>query len=268
MLPCVKPYKCYHRLSMSNPQPNLATEERLRWLVVQLQEAGSVTIADSAVALDVSEMTIRRDLLELEERGLARRVRGGALPLGPQTFAQRKGLRSKAKAQIAAKLLDLIPTSGAIAFDASSTVIRAAASVVGASDLVVLTNGPDTFQVLQQRPGVTPTLTGGHLDLRTGSLVGPLATWSARQLAVSRFFTSSAAVDVAVGPTELVLEEADVKRAIASGATEIVLAVDSSKLGHHAVATTFGWDAITCLVTELDPSDARLAPYRHLTEIR
>jgi DeoR family fructose operon transcriptional repressor len=57
-------------------------------------------------------MTIRRDLIELEERGVARRVRGGALALGPHTFAERRQSRSRAKAQIAAKLRPFIPVTG------------------------------------------------------------------------------------------------------------------------------------------------------------
>lgn len=253
---------------MSQPQPNLATEERLRWLVDRLQTDGSVTIVDAAVVLDVSEMTIRRDLLELEERGVARRVRGGAMPVGPQPFSERTGAHARAKAVIAAKLLQLIPATGTIAFDASSTVMRVAAGLTGARSLTVLTNGPDTFQAMQQRPGITPTLTGGSLDVRTGSLVGPLASWSARQVAVSHFITSCAALDPVLGATELTFEEADVKRSISAGAGQIVLAVDASKLGHRAEAVTFEWSAIDILVTELDPDDHRLKNYRHLTNLR
>jgi DeoR family transcriptional regulator, fructose operon transcriptional repressor len=252
---------------VSSTQPNLASEERLQWLAARLAEAGSVSIADAAVELDVSEMTIRRDIVELEERGLARRVRGGALPLGPQTFAERSIARPRVKAQIAAKLAAFIPATGVIAFDASSTVMRAAASLAGARDLTVVTNGPDTFAALQGRPGVTPTLTGGRLDARTGSLVGPIACWSARQLTVSRFIASAAALDPTIGATELVLEEADVKRSIAEGADEVVLAVDSSKLGHRATVVGFGWDDIDVIVTELEPDDRRLAPYRGLARI-
>ena len=59
-------------------QGTLASEERLRWLSETLTADGSVTIAAAAEALGVSDMTIRRDLAELEERGTARRVRGGA----------------------------------------------------------------------------------------------------------------------------------------------------------------------------------------------
>ena len=103
--------------------------------------------------------------------------------------------------------------------------------------------------------------------LALGLLVGPLAAWGARQLAVSRFITSCGAVDPSVGATEVVLEEADVKRAIVAGAAEVVLAVDSSKLGQRATAVCLDWDAIDVLVTELDPTDSRLAPYRKLATI-
>jgi len=243
-------------------QTNLATEARLRHLTERLAEQGSITITAAAAELAVSEMTIRRDLVELEERGVARRVRGGALPLGPQTFAVRTQSRSRAKGQIAAKLARLIPSTGAVAFDASSTVIRAAAALSGAQDLMVLTNGPETFNALQGRPGVTPMLTGGVLEPRTGSLVGALAGWTARQLTTTRFFLSSDGVDPAVGSTELVLEEAEVKRAIAAGAEELVLAVDSSKLDRRATVVGFDWTAIDLLVTELDPADRRLDPFR------
>lgn len=248
-------------------QGNLAAEERLRWLSEQLGGGGSVTIATAAAELGVSDMTIRRDLKELEERGEARRVRGGAVAIGPRSFADRHRSRGRAKAQIAAKLADLIPSAGAVAFDASSTVMRAASTLSGARDLVVLTNGPETFDALQERPGVTAVLTGGELEARTGSLVGPLACRAAGQLAVQRFIASAAAVDPRLGATEATMEEAEVKRALAAAADEVVLAVDSSKLGSRAIAVGLEWERIDLLVTELDPGDARLTAYRGLSTI-
>ena len=62
----------------------------------------------------------------------------------------------------------------------------------------------------------------------------------AGHLAVARLFMSAAAVHPTVGPTETCLEEAEVKRALAAAATQVVLAVDSSKLDTRAVATTIG----------------------------
>jgi DeoR family fructose operon transcriptional repressor len=246
---------------------SLAGEDRLRWLVERLEQDGAVTIAVASRALDVSEMTVRRDLVELEERGVARRVRGGARAVGPMTFAERHDTATRAKSRIANKLAALLPASGAIAFDASSTILRAAAALPRARDLTVLTNGPDTFNALQGLAGVEAVLTGGRLEARTGSLVGPLACRSASQLAVQTFFASAAAVDPASGALETTLDEADVKRAIAAGAGEVVLAADSSKLGGRAVALGLDWDRIDILVTELDPASPRLDPYRRLTEV-
>lgn len=252
---------------MSNIQGNLAAETRHRWLRERLVEVGSVAIAEAAAALDVSEMTIRRDLAELEEQGAARRIRGGATAIGPAAFSERRNVASRAKTRIATKLSPLVPTSGVIALDASSTVMRLTAALDGARNLTVLTNSPDTFEALQGRAGITAELTGGHRDPRTGSLVGPLASRSASQLVSSLFITSAAAVDPTSGTLEATLDEAEVKRAIALRAGRVILAVDASKLGGRSAAVGLEWDQIHTLVTDLDADDTRLDPYRDLAHV-
>ena len=247
---------------------SLASEQRLQWLSERLAADGSVTIAEAAEALGVSDMTVRRDLAELEERGTARRVRGGARAVGPQTFAERHHTASRAKGRMAAKLVELVPSEGVVAFDASSTVMRLTSGLDAVRDLTVLTNGPDTFAALQGVPAVAPVLTGGALDERTGSLVGPLACRAATQLRAQVFFASAAAAAPEAGALEATLEEAEVKRAIAAVADEVVLAVDASKLGGRAVAVGLEWDRIDVLVTDLDPGDERLDPYRDLARLR
>lgn len=247
---------------------SIAAEERVQWLRDRLAADGAVTLGQAASELAVSEMTIRRDLTELEERGLARRVRGGAKAVGPQTFAERHTVAARAKARIAAKLVSLLPAEGVVAFDASSTIMRLSNGLKSARALSVLTNSPETFAALQGSPGVTALLTGGQLDERTGSLVGPLACRTAEQFTVSVFFASAAAVDPRAGALESTLEEAEVKRSIAAGAERVVLAVDASKLNVRGVAIGLPWDAIDLLVTDLDPADERLRPYRDLARLR
>jgi DeoR family fructose operon transcriptional repressor len=240
------------------------TEDRLATLAERVRTSGRIEIAEAAADLGVSEMTIRRDLKELEERGALQRVRGGALAVGPQAFAHRRRTAAKAKAAIAAKLAAMVPASGAVACDASSTVMRLAASLADVRDLVVVTNGPDTFSSLQGITGVRPLLTGGELEPRTGSLVGPLACRAASQVATARLFTSAAALDAALGATETCLEEAEVKRAMVAATSEVVLAVDSSKLDTRSVAVSIELGDVDVLVTELSPRDRRLGPYRGL----
>jgi len=242
--------------------------DRLAQIEQRVRTAGRVKVTELAVELAVSEMTIRRDLDVLAEQGMVQRIRGGALAVGPQPFAQRFSRQARAKDRIAAKLADLVGDGGAIGVDASSTLQRLAGALGRPRELTVVTNGQDTFQALQDVPGVTALLTGGQRDPRTGSLVGPLATRAAREVLLRRLFVSAAALDPRHGSSEATLEEAEVKLALADVAAEVVVAVDSSKLGQRAPARGLAPERIDLLVTELDPADPRLDPYRDQWPIR
>jgi len=253
---------------MAGTTPN-GQRERLHTIEQRMQADGSVRIDELAASLRVSEMTIRRDLDELESLGVARRVRGGAVAIGPEPFAARHRHNAKAKAVIAAKLLGLLPDRGTVAFDASTTVHRLAAELDGARDLFVLTNGIDTFQVLNESPGITVSVTGGRLEPRTGSLVGPIATRSAQEFLFDVFICSATALDPELGSSESSLAEADVKQAIATTSSHIVLAVDHTKLGTRAQARMLRPHEFDVLVTDLDPDDQRLDAYRdRVREVR
>lgn len=241
-------------------------EERLDLVQGLISERGSVRIDELATDLGVSEMTIRRDLDELETLGVARRVRGGAIALGPEPFARRHRHNARAKARIAEKLIGLVPAVGTIAMDASTTVYRLAANVEKARDLVVMTNGLDTFQVTVEKPGIAATLTGGIQEPRTGSLVGPLAVRVAESLHYDAFICSAAAIDPRFGSSEASIAESEVKRAFAKTSKKVILAVDGAKLGTVAQARVFVLEDLDLMVTDLDPEDQRLDPYRNAVE--
>lgn len=251
---------------MSHP-PYKSPEQRLEEVRALVTEHGAVRIDQLAVDFGVSEMTIRRDLDELEALGLARRVRGGAIALGPEPWEQRHQHQARAKARIAEKLLPMVPVSGTVALDASTTMYRLASYIENARDLIVVTNGWDTFHSMRGRPGVTASLTGGLEEPRTGSLVGPMAVRAAQSFLYDTFFSSAAALDVSLGSSEASLAESEVKRAFSQTSSRIVLAVDSGKLGTRAQARVFDFEDVDLLVTELDPSDVRLDPYRDLVEV-
>ena len=95
-------------------------------------------------------------------------------------------------------------------------------------------------------------LSGGLREPRTGSLVGPPAMQCATGFLYDLFVCSGAAIDPETGTSEASLEEAEVKRAFASTARQIVLAVDHTKLGTRARARMFAVDEVDLLVTDLD----------------
>jgi DeoR family transcriptional regulator, fructose operon transcriptional repressor len=242
-------------------------EERLGEVRGLIAERGAVRIDELAADFGVSEMTIRRDLDELEALGVARRVRGGALALGPEPFAQRHRHNARAKARIAEKLLPLLPASGTVAFDASTTIYRLAASLENARDLVVVSNGLDTFNTLVGKPGITASLSGGTQEPRTGSLVGPMAVRAVESYLYDVFVCSAAALDHELGSSEAALAESEVKRAFSQTSRRIILAVDQTKLGTRAQARMFELEQLDLLVTDLDPDDNRLDEYRNRVEL-
>ena len=245
------------------------SEARRAALLAALERDEVIRLADVARDLDVSQMTIRRDLKELEEEGRLRRIRGGAMTvIGPQPFAARRAVHMRAKEAIAEKALPLVPRHGAIAMDASSTVGILATKLGPSADLTVVSNSYPTYMSLRTTPGVRPILVGGETEQITESFVGPIAVRAIESLRYHRFFASSSALHAQLGGSEVSLQEAEVKRAFQRLSRELVLCVDSSKLGQQGVAAGFTLDTASLLITELEPGDSRLDPFRDQVEIR
>lgn len=242
-------------------------EERLEIVRDLINDRGTVRIDELAADFGVSEMTMRRDLDELEALGTARRVRGGAIALGPEHFSQRHRHNARAKTRIAEKLKSILPASGTVALDASTTIYRLAAAIDSVRDLVIVTNGPDTFGSLAGKPGVTAYLTGGMSDPRTDSLVGPVSARTAESFMYALFVCSGAALDPKLGSSEASIAEAEIKRAFHSASSRVVLAVDRSKLGTRAQVRMFTMGEVDLLVTDLEPGDRRLDEYRDAVEL-
>jgi len=242
-------------------------EGRRQALAGLLSSSGSLRIEDLATRFKVSTMTIRRDLQALEDDGLVRRVRGGAVS-GAEPFEAREHRAERAKQQIAGKLAKLVPSGGfGICMDASSTMCTLAASMPTADNLSVVTDGIETFLTLSRDPRVHAYLTGGQKDPNAGSLIGPVASSVLQQFSFARAFLSAAAVDPYFGTSEFSAEECEIKRLMAELSDHVVMAVHSQKLGTGAAARCLPWDGIDLMVTELETTDARLDPYRDHVEL-
>lgn len=231
-----------------------------------LQHEGSLVLAAAADRYGVSEMTIRRDLAEMEQAGLLRRVRGGAVAAGPQLFQRRQHQAAEAKRAIALKMLALVPDTGAVAMDASSTIHWLALEMPD-TDLTVMTTGIETFAALSSKTKIRTLLSGGELESSTGALVGPVAQRTLRDFVFSRTFLSPTSIDAALGAMESTADGAEVKRTMRLATRSLVVAVDVTKLDETSVARTLDLGEIDILVTELDPADSRLDAYRDHVEL-
>ncbi len=247
-------------------QSSIDSEHRRNQLGAILRSKGAVVLGEAASELGVSEMTIRRDLQEMEHSGIARRVRGGAVAVGPEQFQRRSSVAAAAKREIAKKLVALLPDSGAVGFDASSTIYQFA-HTLGPRDISILCTGIETAGLLSRSRKVNVSLSGGAIEETTGALVGPLAVATIEQFVFTRSFVSPTCISPEFGAMEATAAGAHIKKALRESSKSLVVAVDSTKLGESAMARALRLDEIDILVTELDPQDAALEEYRDLVDI-
>jgi len=247
---------------------SLAAEERREVLLTTLQEQGRVEIEQAATHLGVHPMTIRRALKSLELSGRARLVRGGAVYVGTEEFAVRQSRALTAKRRIADKLQLLIRGHDSIGLDASSTVFCLAEAMPDSTPRLVMTYGLPAFQALQNKADIQSILSGGELDQRTGSLVGMVAQQAIERFSLSCAVLSTSAIDPIAGTMEATIEEVSMKQALVTSADHVILAVDATKLAQRSAVRSIELEHIDVIVTELDPHDTRLDPYRDQAELR
>lgn len=243
-------------------------EARRAALADRLALEGALELASASQEWGVHPMTIRRDFDAFVRAGAARRVRGGLVALSGDDFAQRRHQHAAAKRQIAEKLLGLLPADATVALD-SSTTVHALAETLTDQRATVVTNGLSAFHALHGREWVRAYLTGGEREEQNQSLVGSLAVQAISQFSLDLCLLSAMSVDPTFGTSELTLEQVAVKEAMADAARTCVLAVDGSKLQTRSRFRSLALSRYDVLVTELDPDDERLDPYRGLVpEIR
>jgi DeoR/GlpR family transcriptional regulator of sugar metabolism len=241
----------------------MLVEERYRYIVSQIDCAGSVRMADLVSELGVSEMTVRRDLRELENAGHLRRVRGGAVSARGRAYEPPYFLRldehADAKARIGRAAAELIADGASVALDVGTTTLEIARQIVGRANLTVLTPSLRIGSLLSEQPQIRTILAGGIIRAGELSLIGELAESSFDAFHVDKLFLGVGGISVEAGLTEYNIEDVRVKRAMLRSAKEVIVVADASKFGRTAFGAIAALDAVNRLVTDqpLPPALAR-----------
>lgn len=218
-------------------------------------------------ALGVSPATVRRDLTELEKRGLIRRTHGGALPLSGTSFEPTVGQKSteqvEEKRRIGKVAASLVRDGETIILDAGTTTLEIARALSGRRDLTVVTNSLSIAAELANLEGVHVILTGGDLRKNTMALVGPAAEGFLRTITADRVFLGINGISPERGLTTPNLLEAATKRAMVRAASEVVVVADHSKLGRVTFAHVADLHHIDRLVCD-EPAGELAAEQRTL----
>jgi DeoR family transcriptional regulator of aga operon len=262
---------------MSEEILNDSEDSRAEQILRALQTNGSVSIQELVKTLCVSVATVRRDLQDLEQRGLLRRVHGGAISIAPlfyepfrndSSFQEQFGRLAAEKRRIASAAAELIQDGDTIMLTAGTTTTEIVRSM-HRRGVSVVTTAVNVAMELSKRRDVNVIVTGGYLRGDWFSLVGPPAAATISSLYPAIAFLGATGVDSERGLTSYDPEEAAINQLIVRQARRKVAVADHTKLGIVASCLICSIEAVDLLITDSGATDAMVAPFAAAgTEVR
>ncbi len=227
---------------------------RRRRIVQLLEEEGNVKVDELAGLFDVSQVTIRKDLSELEEQGVLQRTYGGAVFSHRSrfnvSFFQRLNMHSSSKNAIAQAALAYIHEGDTIIIDAGSTTL-ALAQVLPSRfrSLYIITSSVPAALELSQA-GYEILLVGGLVRNHSLALIGPTAIKTLEAFHADRAFLGSSGITLTHGHSTPNPLDAEVKQAMMRSADETFVLTDSTKFGHACLTTFANLSEIQLTITD------------------
>jgi DeoR/GlpR family transcriptional regulator of sugar metabolism len=236
--------------------------ERRQQILRDIDQLDDNMIPALSLKYGVSQMTIRRDLQVLQETGVIRRTYGGAVrwPQAAETPAvvareKRQTLATAQKAAIALYAArELVHDGDIIILEGSTTVTGMVPHLTDRHNLTVMTNSLFTAEELRRRMPHSATLlcAGGIIRPESSTFVGPVAERFFRELHVDRLFLSATGLTLREGITDPQMLETQVKRAMIESAGEVIVMLDSTKIGARSLKRIMDFSEIALLVTDAD----------------
>ena len=227
-------------------------QERRSYIEKRLLAEGSIKISDLTRFFDVSSETIRKDLLYLENKGVAKKAYGGAVSVSSAiepSFKEKTTTNFDEKSRIAAAALDHIESGMSLILDAGSTVFALAKALAIKHDITVFTNGLKAAQVLDEY-GITTHLLGGRIRHNSNSIVGSWAQRNLREIRVDLAVLGTSGFCERTGPCVENFPEAELKGEMIRSSSKAVVLSDSSKATRRPVIQYAKWSEIDALITD------------------
>lgn len=240
--------------------------DRQDMILAHLNAHERATVAELSRLLEVTEVTIRKDLEQLQDQGLVSRMHGGAAISGrgrlERHLAARENEHKEEKQRIARAAADLIHSGQRIFLDASTTALYVARLIKDRRDLVVVTNGLYLALELSYCEGIATIVLGGTLRPRSNSLVGSHADELTQRLRIDLGFFGARGLTPRDGLMEGDLDEAQLKHSMVKAADAVIGIADSSKFGSRFLSAFALPDEVHRLITDTQAPAALVAELR------
>lgn len=232
------------------------TKQRRRTIMQLLQEQGEVSVEQLVQLFDISEVTIRKDLSALETNGFLLRKYGGAILMPKEIMDENENDElMKRKFVIAKAAAERIRDHNRIIVDSGSTTAALIKQLNLKQGLVVMTNSLSVateLRALENEP--TLLMTGGTWDTRSESFQGKVAEQVLRSYDFDQLFIGADGIDLARGSTTF-NELVGLSQVMAEVSREVVVMVESQKIGRKMPNLELTWQQIDVLITDTGLSE-------------
>ncbi|MDD7305842.1 MAG: DeoR/GlpR family DNA-binding transcription regulator [Peptoniphilaceae bacterium] len=212
---------------------------------------GKVSVKDLADDLDTSEVTIRKELTDLDQKGLIKREHGYAIKLDNNRIDTRIGINYGLKKSIASLAAESISDGETLMIESGSTnALLAEAIGKYKKNVTIITNSTYIANYLNAYKDIKVILLGGFYQRESQVNTGPLTKWCAEKFVVDKIFVGVDGYDEKFGFSVIDLERAQTVRDMAKSAKRICVITDSSKFREKSTVNLFSFDEVAYVYTD------------------
>lgn len=237
-------------------------EERFKFILNRLNADSKVLLSQLSDELDVSIDTIRRDIKELDDQGLLKAVRGGAVPHspGPHHFRDRIGYNSESKQLIAQKTLPFLHNGQVVIFDGGTSTLAVASILPEDLHITVITNSFPIVTMLEEHKNAEVLFAGGRLFKRSFVTTGHDTMRFFNNIKADLCLLGICSIHSSLGITTPDYEESEVKKIMINNSREVIALSSIEKLETVEPYYVCPTEDIGTIITN-QPEEAKLQPY-------
>ncbi|RAV28402.1 DeoR/GlpR family DNA-binding transcription regulator [Sinomicrobium soli] len=228
--------------------------DRHEMILQKLKEEGRVKINDLIEWLNVSGVTIRKDLKLLEDKKLLFRTHGGASSSNPymneRTIDEKEQINAEAKQKIGKAALGLIKESDSVIVGSGTTVYTFANMLHPLRQMTVITPAVKVTLALCSRPNIEIVQLGGTIRPNSSSVAGRTAENTLEEISSGILFLGVDGIDLDFGLSITNLAEASLNKKMIESAQVLVVLADSSKFGKRGLGKVCGLEQVHYIVTD------------------
>ncbi|MBN8782576.1 MAG: transcriptional regulator [Sphingobacteriales bacterium SCN 48-20] len=233
--------------------------ERHQHILSRLKKEGKVSVVDLCRELDVSSVTIRKDLKLLEDKSLLFRTHGGGTSINPYTVDrpvnEKEKIHAEEKHRIGMVAAALIEPNDCVIIASGTSVLSLARCIKPEGTVTVITAALNVATELNVHPGIEVLLLGGILRKSSSSATGIYAEKVLDDFSCSKLFLGVDGIDMEFGLSTTNVMEAQLNRKMIAASQKTIVLADSSKFGKRGFGRICGLEDVEQVITDAGISE-------------